>query len=175
MLKSFSNILDDDKVLNKKYYIGKLKSNKQVTNIRSNKGSFDFIQLINKWDKIVGDFLAEKTRPLKIKNGVLYILTNHPSFSQHLSFISDEIIQKVVTYYPSLRQSINKIYFKNSTEQQFKKIKESQETTKSNDSQNHKYNPDYKIKYKNAYLKFKNVEDDEIKEMLISIYIQNFL
>jgi hypothetical protein len=79
-----------------------------------NEDSFDFIQLIQSWEDIVGAPLAKNTHPQKIQYGTLTILTKHATYAQELSYLSQELLKNIYKKYPSLRPHVKKLNFKTS-------------------------------------------------------------
>jgi predicted nucleic acid-binding Zn ribbon protein len=47
------------------------------------------------WDKIVGDIIAENTRPAAFKEKTLLVHVNSSPWLHHLYFLKEEIVQKV--------------------------------------------------------------------------------
>ena len=138
---------------------------------------FDFLELSGDWDKIIGKTLYKVTTPLKIQNKTLYILSAHPAFSQQLSMMEDQILKKIFDHFPILTRKISKILFKTNSSH-FKNEKETEEkkldleSYKKNNKLN-KFSPKYRAYNKEAQELFKNIDDNELKESLSSIYIQN--
>ena len=140
--------------------------------------TFDFIELIRSWPKIIGDSLSKNTIPLKHCNGVLTILTSHSVFSQQLNFMNKEISSKIIHQFPSLKNKIKKISFQTNSSF-FNQIKsdsihidpfDQNQYKKTN--QFNKYDPIYnKLKTEASNL-FDDINDQTVKEMLISLYIQ---
>ena len=64
-------------------------------NLHSFYQTFDFLELVTKWPEIIGPALAKVTSPLKIKGDSLIIVSKHASYSQNISFLSEEIKQKI--------------------------------------------------------------------------------
>lgn len=170
MLKSISNIFSDFKK-NVSYSRNKFPNATK----KLDSDVFDFLKLVNHWPKIIGENLAQHSIPLKNSNGKLTILTDHSAFSQQLNFMEKIIKNKIFQYFPELRSSINKIYFK--TNIGHFNAKKSVPSEKKRDKkkvipQLHPFSPQYiKIKQK-AELEFKEIKDEELKKTLTSIYIQ---
>ena len=82
---------------------------------RTSKNSFDFLNLIYAWDKIVGKQLAESTIPLKNVKGTLTILTHHPAYSQQLSFMEEQLKKKILEHFPQLSSHIKRFNFQTGT------------------------------------------------------------
>jgi Dna[CI] antecedent, DciA len=137
---------------------------------------FDFLNLIRDWEKIVGSKLAKTTIPLNNQYGNLVVLTNHPAISQTLSFLEDDIKKNIFKEFPSLNGKINRIYYQTNSAFFEKKMEEAIKRghlAKGNENALHPYSPKY-IKLKgDAESIFRDIDDDEIKNILISLYIQH--
>lgn len=134
--------------------------------------TFDFLDLINKWPQIVGEKLAAVTSPLKLKQDALYVMTKHPVYSQQLSFLSEEIKSEIFKVFPRLQSILKRIVFQTQENyfQEKSKITEQQlEAT----NRLHPQSPRYKILRLEAEKFFKDIEDHEVRERLISIFIQS--
>ena len=138
--------------------------------------AFDFLHLIRDWPLIVGDKLAAKTVPLKNQRKTLVVLSNHSAYSEQLSFMSDNIIDKINEHFPMLHGKIaqikymtNPAHFKAQQERaavlKESKPKEISEIT-------HKFSPADNALIKEADLYFEDIDDEEIKKSLKSIFIQ---
>ncbi len=145
---------------------------------RYGKDSFDFLDLINHWNLVVGDMLAKNTVPLKIQRGSLIILTKHSAFSNELSFMEKPLIKKIVNEYPPLKGKFKRIFFQtssnyfdnNNKEEKPQTINDYIDTQKSVD---HKHSPFHKEKLNKADKDFNFLEDDnEMKDLLISLRMQ---
>ena len=152
---------------------GKIKAN---SNHRQS-STFDFIELIKAWPKIIGESLSQNTIPLKHCNGILTILTSHSVFSQQLSFMHKEIANKIIKEFPSLKSKIKKIslqtnssFFNQASKKDENDVIDQTQYQKNN--RFNKYDPKYKKCQKEASNVFKNIEDDTTKDLLISIYVQ---
>ena len=73
--------------------------------------TFDFLDLIKKWETIVGTKMMKVTSPLKIKSDCLFIITKHSIYSQELSFLSEEIKNEIFKVFPKLKPVIKKLAF----------------------------------------------------------------
>lgn len=132
---------------------------------------FDFIHLVQSWEDIVGGMLASNTIPLKIKNGQLIVLTKHAIFSQELGFMAPVILDKISQRFPNFKDQAKKIKFVTSEKYFNTPIK--QEPVKQNATKNaHAFSPTYQRKKIMAQKEFSEIEDDELKELLISLYLQ---
>ena len=137
------------------------------------KGLFDFIYLIRSWDKIVGELMAKNTIPHKIMRSTLIVMTKHSIFAQELSFMGPQIIQKIEENIPELKGKIQKIKFSHANfswdefkSSQFKKVSKGTSRPKL-----HPHSPQYKLKMKRAQEVFNDIEDDEVKELLTSLFM----
>lgn len=142
-------------------------------NLHSFYQTFDFIELVKKWPEIIGPALSKVTSPLKIKGDSLIIMSKHASYSQNISFLSEEIKQKIFALFPQLRPVIKRLNFQ--TQESYFNQKEVMEEQKKISSQPkfHPQDPRYKLIRLEAEKMFQDVEDDELRKMLISIYIQS--
>ncbi len=140
------------------------------------KESFDFLALIRAWKDIAGK-LSEHTIPLKNQNGILIILSNHSAFANALSYMELELKKKIFEKFPTLEKSIRSIKFiVDSThfDQQYKQFITPIETLEKKKAQvMHPFSPKFKELKKEAEELFSDLEDAEIKEKMISIYIQS--
>jgi Dna[CI] antecedent, DciA len=135
--------------------------------------TFDFLELIKRWPEIVGDKLAKVTSPLKIKGDCLFILTIHASYSQELSFLSETIKKQIFKTFPELRTIIQKLAFQ--TQESFFKTNPAEENKIEEQTGHslHPQNPKYRLLKLEAEKLFNDIEDEEFKEKLISIFIQS--
>lgn len=133
--------------------------------------TFDFLDLVKKWPEIIGPKLSGVTSPLKIKGDSLIILSKHGSYSQNISFLSEEIKEKIFVLLPALRPIIKKLNFQ--TQESFFNQQIIQEEKKTSITKLHPQDPRYKILKTEAERLFSDVEDVELKKTLISIFIQS--
>jgi uncharacterized protein (UPF0335 family) len=165
-MKSLKDVLGDNEFTSK---FPKKKAKKQSADI------FDFLELINNWEKVVGPKLVEHTIPLKLKFKNLTVLTSHPVFAQQLSFMEKAIVEKIEANFPAIQGQIKKIFFQADNrhflqkKQQANIKKEKKETF---EKKWHKQSPQYKRMMAKADEVFSDIEDPEIKESLKSIFIQ---
>ncbi len=136
--------------------------------------SFDFLALIRSWKEIAGPKLSEHTIPLKNQNGVLIILSNHSAFANELSYMELPLKKKIVEKFPALEKMILSIkfivdstHFSKQYEQFIAPIEKKKATTL------HPYSPEFRKLKKEAEELFSDLEDLEIKEKMISLYIQS--
>lgn len=172
MLKSISNIFTDFTPKGDKSY-----SDKRKSKSRNYPGSsFDFISLIKAWEKIVGANMAKHTIPLKLQNKTLFILSNHPAFSASVSFMEEGIKTNIFKEFPNLKAGLKNLSFQiNPTffETQKNSLKgQISGETKTQSPKLHPYSPKYKKLKKEAIELVGDIEDQELKESLISIYMQ---
>lgn len=135
--------------------------------------SFDFLALIRAWKEIAGSKLSEHTIPLKNQNGTLIILSNHSAFANELSFMELPLKKKIFEKFPSLEKSIVSIKFiVDSTHfaKQYEQFVVTLEKKKVDTL--HPYSPEFKKLKKDAETMFSDISDLEIKERMISLYIQ---
>jgi hypothetical protein len=133
--------------------------------------TFDFLSLVKSWPDIIGSKLATVTSPMKIKGDSLIILSKHASYSQNISFLSEEIKEKIFKLFPELKKVIKKLNFQ--TQESFFSSSSSEESKKSIVQSFHPQDPRYKMLRSEAERIFLEVSDPELKSMLISIYIQS--
>lgn len=134
--------------------------------------TFDFLDLIKKWPDVVGPKLAAVTSPLKIRHDSLFVITKHSSYSQELSFSSEMIKKEIFKHFPNLKPIIKKLAFQtqeNFFEQKIAKEKELAALA----PKLHPQSPQYKILKSEAERLFSDIEDKELKDSLISIFIQS--
>ena len=160
--KPLKDLLDDNT---------SLPDNKSRLNTKS-----PFLALVRHWDKIVGEKLALKTKPLKLKTDTLIILTEHSSFSHHLKLMEKDIIKKIHSLLPQLRNQLKTTYYyvnhkffqekKNDDEKEEIKVEKEQK----NQKKLHIYSPEYLSLKKKAQEIL--VDRDEFSDDLISLFIQ---
>lgn len=141
-----------------------------------NAHTFDFIHLVKNWEQIVGTMLSQNTIPLKIKNHNLFILTKHAVFSQELSFMDQMIIKKIEDLFPAFNGKIKKVRFSTgnfSSDEfnQFQSKKNTQAGVEKPQKQAHRFDPNYRKKKMHAEQIFSDIEDEEIKDLLIQVYL----
>jgi len=137
---------------------------------------FDFLSLIKDWEKIVGPKLAKTTIPLNNQYGNLVVLTNHPAISQTLSFLENDIKKNIFKEFPSLNGKIKRIYYQTNSTFFEKKMEDALKRghlAKKHENTLHAYSPKYIKLKREAEIIFQEIDDIEIKNILISLYIQN--
>lgn len=139
--------------------------------------SFDFLSLIKGWREIAGEKLSEHTIPLKNQNGTLVILSNHSAFANELSYMEVLLKKKIFAQFPGLEKSIKNIKFiVDSThfDKQYSQfITPTQKIKKQNQNTLHQFSPEFIRLRKEAEELFRDMEDEEIKKSMISLYIQS--
>ncbi|OFZ23869.1 MAG: hypothetical protein A2202_02340 [Bdellovibrionales bacterium RIFOXYA1_FULL_36_14] len=144
-----------------------------------------FFELIKLWPQIVGIHLAQHSTPLKNTHKTLTILTDHPQWAQELSFLEKKIKQQIFKIIPQFTFEIKKIkfqadntFFKNQNQRLLDTPPpcpgqgETISKNKNNSSADlHPFSPEY-LKYKKeASNLFNDIEDEETKDLLTSIFI----
>jgi hypothetical protein len=140
-------------------------------NMHSFYQTFDFLELVKRWPEIIGENLSLVTSPLKIKGDSLIIISKHSSYSQNISFLSEEIKLKIFKSFPELRPIIKKLNFM--TQESFFNEKLTPDEIKPQKPKLHPQDPKFKILKLEAERLFSDIEDNELKTMLISIFIQS--
>lgn len=180
MFKPISKVFEGNK--QKFEYNANKRTSKSKKNTALAQEVFDFFKLIASWKEIVGPNVSNNTIPLKIQNRCLYILTNHSAYSSTLSFMEPALIKNVSEKFPTLKNKLDKIYFQvNSAhfdKQKYimaKRLKEQSHTKTENITKNaklNKFSPLYKKLKREAEKAFNDIDDQEVKEIFISLYIQ---
>lgn len=174
-LKSLKEFLaSDQKLAEKEVYITDQKQRyyrQKLGHYSRENDCFDFIYLVQNWEDIVGAMLASNTIPLKIKNGQLIVLTRHAIFSQELGFMSPVILEKIAQRFPQFKNQVKKIKFV--TSENYFNIPVEKEVHKEKFIHRpHAFSPQYQQKKLMAQKEFADIEDEELKELLISLYLQ---
>ncbi len=178
MLKQLKKIFDDPQEIKRRKR--SRRSFRGTTN-RVKKGmysndSFDFLTLIRNWNNIVGDGLANNTAPLKIVHKALIIMTRHSTYSHQLSYMGENIKDKIFSIYPSLRSQIKQIRFQTSERYFTKASKQEQSPQQSIEQKSsirfHPLSPEVIKNRMQANEEFSDIMDEEIKESLISLRLQ---
>ena len=134
--------------------------------------TFDFLELVKKWPQIVGPKMAPVTGPLKIQQGSLFVITKHASYSHELSYLAEEIKKEIFKVLPQLSPIIKKITFR-TQESFFQEKARLTEETKLKVNKIHPQSPQYKLLKHEAERIFADVTDEDLKKIMISIYIQS--
>jgi hypothetical protein len=140
-------------------------------NLQSFYQTFDFLSLVKSWPAIIGDKMAAVTSPLKIKGDTLIILSKHASYSQNISFLSEEIKVKIFQLFPELRKIIRKLNFQ--TQESFFSSSPENDEKKKSIQIFHPQDPRFKALRLEAERIFSDICDPDLKKILISIYIQS--
>jgi hypothetical protein len=134
--------------------------------------TFDFLDLITLWPKIVGEKQAKSTAPLKIKNDNLVIVVMHPAQADQLSYLSEHIKTEIFKVLPKLKPIIKRLSY--ITQEGFFEQKRVTLATPETLSQKiHPQSPQFKIFKQEAERLFSDIEDPELKQIMVSIYIQS--
>jgi len=64
------------------------------------------------WDKLVGEQIAARARPLRLRKGVLEVQVDHPVWMQQLQLMKPQILEKISTKIPNA--GITDIYLRQS-------------------------------------------------------------
>lgn len=138
------------------------------------KETFDFLALIRCWKDIAGTKLSEHTIPLKNQNGTLIILSNHSAFANELSYMELPLKRKIFEKFPNLEKSIQSIKFIVDTTHFSKQYQQFITPVEKKKNQGlHPFSPEYRKLKKEAEEFFLELEDKELKEKMISLYIQS--
>ena len=140
-----------------------------------NAETFDFLDLVKSWKSIIGTTLSKVTVPLKITRKSLTILTAHPAFSQQLAQMEEQIKKNIFSKYPNLSQKIKKIYFQTSPNHFNVEKKASNNFDPDSYKKRNQLNPHsptYKKLLSESEELFCDINDDELKRSLTSIFIQ---
>lgn len=156
------------------------RSPKQSAGKKNADEAFDFLALIQAWPEVIGPRLSKHTIPLKNTRRSLTILTNHPAYSEQLKFMEVQLLEKIKKRFPSLQGSLRTLYFKTDStffqkqkaiaESRFEGSKDHQEKI---EKAFHKFSPEYRKLKALADIEFKDIESEEVKEKLTSIFIQS--
>ena len=173
-LKSLYEVFGEQDSNNEVYITDKRKRERRSYKGRYSrtKGLFNFLNLIKNWESVVGKLMAQNTIPLKIKGNTLIISTKHSIFAQELGFLTPMILEKVAIAFPDLENQVTKIKFvhSNLSSQDFKKEKLRVKPAQSQ-KKPHPYSPEYQQKKAKAEAMFSDIQDDEIKNMLIDFML----
>jgi hypothetical protein len=168
-LKDFLSKTDDEKevyVSDQKHRVRRSKAGLYSRN----EDCFDFIYLLQAWEEIVGPMLAKNTIPVKIKGDNLVVLTKHAIFSQELGFMAPMILEKIKERFPSFSDQVTKIKFIAS--ERYFNMPGPEDKKEKQTKEHHPFSPDFQRKQLQAKQMFADIEDEELKELLISLYLQ---
>lgn len=65
------------------------------------------------WDKIVGNQIAARARPLRLRKGVMEIAVDHPVWMQQLQMMKLQILTKIQKQFP--KAGITDLYLRNAS------------------------------------------------------------
>lgn len=154
-------------------------SQKRFSKSYSNKshGAFDFLELIKAWEEIIGKNFAKKTIPLKHKGDTLTILTEHSSYSAQLKFLEKPLIEKIGRKFEGFQGKIKRINFQSNTTIFKEKMQVlNRQIQKENAPEAapplHPQSPEYHRLKQQADQTLGELEDEELKKSLESIFIQ---
>lgn len=133
--------------------------------------TFDFLELIREWRTIVGDMLADQSVPMRLKNKTLFILTRHPAFSEKLSYLSKELIQKITKRFPVLGPQIERLAFE-TNESFFIAVAKRTPAPRNVARVPHPFDPNVRRLKAEAEKLFADVEDSAERERWVSLYLQ---
>ncbi len=134
--------------------------------------TFDFLDLIRKWPEIVGPKMAKVTSPLRLRNDSLTVVTTHSTYSHELSYLSEDIKNAIFKVLPELRPIIKKIIYE-TQEGYFKERAQQVDEIPVSKPRLHPQSPEYKKLKIEADRLFGHIEDSELKQLMISIFIQS--
>ena len=141
-----------------------------------NSSSFDFLKLIHAWQEIAGNKLSEHTIPLKNQNNTLIVLSNHSAFASEMKFMEGPLKKKIFQKFPKLESHIKSINFiVDSTyfDQQYNLLAPQIKNKKIEILMPHPFSPESKKLQQEAKNLFEQIEDEELKKSLISLYVQS--
>ncbi len=133
---------------------------------------FDFIKLIQKWPEIIGEKFSKHSIPLKNQNKTLVILSNHSAFASEMKFLEQILKKKIFQVFPSLEKEIEKIQFVVDSTYFDEKIVLIKNNNEVKAPTLHQFSPEYKKKVQSANEMFNDVTDEEMRELLKSIFLQ---
>lgn len=55
---------------------------------------FEF-QVLSDWEKVVGKEIADHSKPIEVRQNILYLKVPHSVWRNQLFYLSDEIVEKV--------------------------------------------------------------------------------
>lgn len=174
MLKKLSQFIESSDNAQHSYKKERASAQKNGQKVQD---SFDFLALIRSWKDIAGAKLSEHTIPLKNQNGTLIVLSNHSAFANELSFMELPLKKKIFDKFPALEKQILSIKFiVDSTHfsKQYQQFVAAPEKKKIQTLQTlHPHSPEFKKLKKEAEELFSDLDDAELKEKMISLYIQS--
>lgn len=69
------------------------------------------ISCLQHWSELVGPFVAEYCIPYRLVSNELYIAVNHPTMSQELGYLEQDLLLKIYQQIPALKKKIEKLKF----------------------------------------------------------------
>lgn len=146
----------------------------QASSSKNVQDSFDFLALIRGWKDIAGVKLSEHTVPLKNQNGTLIILSNHSAIANELSYMELLLKKKIFEKFPAMEKQILSIKFIVDSTHFSKQYEQFVAPLEQKKAQTlHPYSPEFRKLKKEAEELFADLGDPEIKEKMISLYIQS--
>lgn len=169
-MKTLSNIFNEN-----------ISSNEKSNSTNFSRGKkhqssvFDFLELLRLWPEIIGEKIAKVTEPVKINSKKLIIITAHSAFSQQLALMQSQILEKIKKIYPCAESQIKSLSFV-TKDTHFANRAEDSLSKKSTDSYKkenklNQFSPAYRKYLSEANELFKDINDENIKNSLIKIYI----
>jgi len=169
-MKTLSNIFNENISSN-----GRSNSTNILRGKKHQSSVFDFLELLRLWPEIIGERMARVTEPVKINSKKLIIITAHSAFSQQLSMMQSQILQKIKQIYPSAETQIKSLNFVTKDTHFSNKVEDklSTKATENYRKENklNKFSPAYRQYLSEANNLFTDIKDQEVKESLIKIYI----
>ncbi|MDF3048108.1 MAG: hypothetical protein K0R73_1226 [Candidatus Midichloriaceae bacterium] len=121
------------------------------------------VKILNQWNTIVGEALAKVCSPEKItfepgqtRSGVLHITVANPAFSLEIQSYEGRIIERIATFFGYKAVSKIRISVK---PKRISEMKPAQEVEKPR-----------RVEVKELPAALQNVKDDELREVLASLY-----
>ncbi len=70
-------------------------------------------QIFIHWSELVDPAIAEHSRPQKLKDGVLYLICDHPSRASYIRLNSREIVKSIKGVYPEvdLKKIVTRVHY----------------------------------------------------------------
>lgn len=139
---------------------------------------FDFLKLVHHWPGIVGRKLSQQTLPLKIQNRKLFIMTSHSLYAQELQYLEQDIIKKMLTLFPNLKNQIKSIRFQATAH--FEVIKSEQAANRERkeiasktleDVEFHNFDPQYIQVKEKVKAELPTIDDQELSALLEEVNI----
>jgi hypothetical protein len=100
-------------------------------------------------------------------------MSKHASYSQNISFLSEEIKQKIFVLFPELKSVIKKLNFQTQESYFNERTFHAEAVKKAEPQKFHPQDPRFKVLKMEAERLFADVSDPELKEIMISIFIQS--